>query len=82
LGTLLEMGVESGIWRWCGGADEVVVAVGHCICKCEVGEGAEGPKSEIEPLGLDFRHAVRNGGEGRWCDGADEGVVGLCACKT
>ena len=56
------MGVESSVKRWCGGADEVVVAVGRCVCKCEAGEGAEGPKSEIEPLGLDFRCAVGNGG--------------------
>jgi len=40
----------------------VVVVVGHCVRKCEAGEGAEGPKSEIEPLGLDFRRAVGNGG--------------------
>ena len=56
------MGVESSGGRWCSGADEVVVVVEHCICKCEVGEGAEGPKSKIEPLGLDFRCAIRNGG--------------------
>ena len=37
-----EMGVESGGERWCSGADEVVVVVGHCIHKCEAGEGAEG----------------------------------------
>jgi hypothetical protein len=56
------MGVESGKERWCGGADEVLVVVGRCIRKCEAGEGAEGPKSEIEPLGLDFGRAVGNGG--------------------
>ena len=43
----------------------VVVVVGHCVHKCEVGEGAEGPKSEIEPLGLNLGHAVKNGGGGR-----------------
>ena len=59
------MAVESGGGRWCNGADEVVVAVGHYVRKCEAGEGAEGPKSEIEPLGLDFRRAVGNGGEER-----------------
>ena len=48
------MGVESGGGRWCSGADEVVVVVGHYVSKCEAGEGAESPKSEIEPLGLDF----------------------------
>jgi hypothetical protein len=57
--------VESSIGRWCGGADEVVVVVRYCICKCKAGEGAEGPKSEIEPLGLNFRHAVENG-DGEW----------------
>jgi hypothetical protein len=56
------MGVESSEGRWCCGADEVVVVGGCCIHKCEVGEGAEGLKSEIEPLGLNFRHAIRNGG--------------------
>ena len=60
------MGVESGIGRWCGGADEVVVAAGHCVCKSEAGEGAEGSKSEIEPLGLDFRHVIRNRDGERW----------------
>jgi hypothetical protein len=24
--------------RWCSGVDEVVVVVGHCICKCKEGE--------------------------------------------
>jgi hypothetical protein len=43
----------------------VVVVVGCYVCKCEAGEGAEGPKSKIEPLGLDFRRTVRNGGEER-----------------
>jgi hypothetical protein len=59
------MGVENSRGRWCSGADKVVVVVGRCICKCEVGEGAEGPKSEIEPLGLDFRHTIRNRGRKR-----------------
>jgi hypothetical protein len=54
--------VESGGGRWCSGADEVIVVVGCCVCKCKVGEGAEGPKSEIKPLGLDFRCAIGNGG--------------------
>ena len=56
------MGVESGRGRWCGGADEVVVVVGRCVRKCEAGEGAESPKSEIKPLRLDFGRAVENGG--------------------
>jgi hypothetical protein len=30
------------------------------------GEGAEGQKYEIEPLGLDFGHAIGNGGEEQW----------------
>ena len=54
--------MEGGGGRWCSGADEVVVVVGSCVRKCEAGEGAEGPKSEIEPLGLNFRCTVRNGG--------------------
>ena len=54
--------MESGGRSWCGGADKVMVVVGRCVCKCEAGEGAEGPKSEIEPLGLDFRRAIGNGG--------------------
>jgi hypothetical protein len=56
------MGVESGGGRWCDGADKVVVVVGRCVHKCKAGEGAEGPKSEIKPLGLDFRHTIGNGG--------------------
>jgi hypothetical protein len=56
------MRVESGGRSWCGGADEVMVVVGRCVRKCEAGEGAEGPKSEIEPLGLDFRRTIGNGG--------------------
>jgi hypothetical protein len=59
------MGVESGGGRWCGGADEVVVVVARCVRECEAGEGAEGPESEIEPLGLNFERAIRNGG-GEW----------------
>ena len=55
------MGVESSGGRWCGGADEVVVVVGRCVHKCEA-RGAEGPKFEIKPLGLDFRCAIKNGG--------------------
>jgi hypothetical protein len=77
------MGVESSGGRWWGGADEVVVVVGRCIRKCEVGEGAEGPKPKIEPLGRDFRCTVRNGvdsSEGRWCKGVDEGVVVVGHC--
>ena len=34
------MGVESSGGRWCGSANEVVVVAGHCVCKCEAGEGA------------------------------------------
>ena len=44
-----EIGVEISEGRWCSGMDEVVVVVGHCICKCEVGEGAKGQKIETEP---------------------------------
>ena len=65
MGVLSEMGVDSSRGRWCGCANEVVVVVGCCVCKCEAGEGAEGPKSEIEPLGLDFRRAIKNGGRKR-----------------
>jgi len=63
------MGVESGRGRWCSGADEVVVVVGRCVCKCEAGEGAEGQKYKIKPLGSIWAHcqkwrwrAVRGGG--------------------
>jgi len=76
--------VESGGGRWCSGADEVVVVVGRCVRKCKAGEGAEGPKSEIEPLGLNFRCAIGNGvesSEGRWCDVADEGGGGSGALR-
>ena len=44
-----EMGVEISGGRWCGGADEVVVVVGRCVCKREAGEGAEGQKIETKP---------------------------------
>jgi len=63
------MGVESSGGRWCGGANEVVVVVGCCVCKCEAGEGAEGQKSEIEPLGLISGMPSEMGmesGEGKW----------------
>ena len=38
--------MESGGGSWCGGADEVMVVVGHCICKREAGDGvwAKKPK--------------------------------------
>ena len=44
-----EIGVEISEGRWCGGADEVVVVVGRCVCKRKVGEGAKGQKIETEP---------------------------------
>ena len=72
------MGVESGRGRWCSGANEVVVVVGHCVCKCEVGEGAEGQKYKIKPLGLNLGAPSEMGvqsDEGRWHGGADEVVV-------
>jgi len=77
-GTPSEMGVESGRGRWCSGADEVVVVVGRCVCKCEAGEGAEGQKYKIKPLGLDLGALSEmevESSEGRWHDGADEVVV-------
>ena len=66
LGTPSETGVEISGGRWWGGVDEVVVAVGHCVHKWEVGEQSEGQKSKIELPGLDFGWAVRNGEECRW----------------
>ena len=44
-----EIGVNISEGRWCGGADEVVVVVGHCVCKREAGEGAKGQKIETKP---------------------------------
>ena len=38
LGVPSEIGMESSEGRWCGGADEAVVAVGHCVHKHEVRE--------------------------------------------
>jgi hypothetical protein len=38
-GAPLEMGVENGVGRWYGGADEVVVVVGYCVRKREAREG-------------------------------------------
>jgi hypothetical protein len=65
-GALSEMEVDiSGVSQW-GGADKAAVAVGRCVRKREAGERAEGQKSEIEPLGLDFGRAVRNGHGCRW----------------
>ena len=72
-GALSEMGVESSGGRWCGSANEVVVMAGHCICKREAGEGPEGQKSEVEPLGLDFGHTV-----GNWDGEQREKVVRWC----
>ena len=59
-GTPSETGVEISGGRWWGGVDEVVVAVGCCVCKQEGGEQCEGQKSKIEPLGLNFGCAVGN----------------------
>ena len=49
LSAPLEIGVKISEGRWYGGAGEVVVVVGLCICKCEAGEGAKGQKIETEP---------------------------------
>ena len=73
-GVLSEMGTNVSRVRQCGGVDEVVVVVVGCgVRKREAGEGAEGQKWEIEPLGLDFRHAVGNGGGSQWGE-----MVGWC----
>jgi hypothetical protein len=37
-GALSEIGMESGERRWCGGADEAVVAMGRCVRKREARE--------------------------------------------
>ena len=61
------MGRNVGGVRQCGGMDEVVVVVvGHGVHKHEVGEGAEGQKWEIEPLGLNFGCAIRSGAGEQW----------------
>ena len=65
-GVLSEMGVDiSGGRRW-DGEDEGVVVMGHYVRKREAGEGAEGQNGEIEPLGLDFKGAIGNGGGDQW----------------
>jgi hypothetical protein len=82
------MGVESGEGRWCNGVDEgVVVVVGRCIRKREVGEGAWAKKPKLSRhgsiLGAPYKMAKGDGAEG-WCGGVHEVVaaVGLCACET
>ena len=60
------MGTNVSRVRQCGGVDEVVVVVGRGVRKREVGEGAEGQKWEIEPLGLDFGCAVGSGAGEQW----------------
>ena len=73
-GALSEMGMNVGGVRQCGGMDEVVVVVvGRGVRKCKAGEGAEGQKWEIEPLGLDFGCAVGSGAGEQW-----EEVQQLC----
>ena len=49
-GVPSEVGVGRSGGRGYNGADEVVVVVvGCCVCKHEVGEGAESQKIESEP---------------------------------
>ena len=82
----MEMGVESGRGRWCGGADEVVVVVGgRCVRKCEVGEGVGAKKPTLSChgsiSGAPCKTAKVDGGE-VWCGGMYEVVMGLCARET
>src|ERR1700685_4499418 len=65
-GAPSEIGVDISGGRWCSRADKVVVMVRRCIRKREAGEGAEGQNGEIEPLGLDFKRAVGDGGRDQW----------------
>jgi len=87
LGAPSEMEVESSEGRWHGGADEVVVVVGHCIHKCEAGESvcAKKPKPSRHGLilGAPCETVKGDSGEG-WCGGVYEvvAVVGLCARET
>jgi hypothetical protein len=34
-----ETGSEISVGVWCGGVDELVAVVGHCVCKREAGGG-------------------------------------------
>ena len=43
--------MESGGGRWCSDADEVVVAVGRYVRKCEAGEGAGAKNPKSSPSG-------------------------------
>ena len=82
----MEMGVDSREGRWCKGADEGMVVVGHCVHKRKVGEGvwAKRPKPSRcgSILGAPCETAKGDGAEG--CGGAYEVavVVGPCARET
>jgi hypothetical protein len=69
------MGVDSGEGRWCKGADEGVVVVGHCIRKHEVGEGVLAKRLKLSRhgsiSGAPCKTAKGDGVEG-WCSGAYE----------
>jgi len=72
LGVPSEMGVESGEGRWHGGTDEVVVVVGCCVRKCEVGECVCAKKPKPSHCGSFQVHHVnskgrRLGGVVWWC---------------
>jgi hypothetical protein len=83
--------MESGERRWCGGADEAVVAMGRCVRKREAREGVWAikpkPSRRGSISGAPSKTARGDGGE-MWCGGVYEVVVvvvvvvGLCAHKT
>jgi hypothetical protein len=77
------MEVDNGEWRWCDGADEGVVVVGHCFRKHEVGEGvwAEQPKlSRRGSISGALCEMAKGDGVEGWCGGGVyevAAVVGL-----
>jgi hypothetical protein len=80
------MEVDNGEGRWCDGADEGVVVVGHCIHKRKVGEGVWAKKPKLSHCGLILGalcEMVKGDGVKGWCGGVYEvaAVMGLCACE-
>ena len=54
MGAPMEIAAECDGGRWCGGADEVVVVVGRCVCKREAGGGL-GSKTTKTSVAARFR---------------------------
>jgi len=68
----MEIAADSDGGRWCGGAEEVVVVVGRCVCKREAGGGL-GSKTTKTSVAARFR--VRRAKRGRRTMGRGSGAV-------